>query len=140
MVNELSVSEAIQLSGISRATFYRKFITTGKISIKEKSGGKKYIEFGELLRVCPEAGTNPTETHEQDKKNTLSNDYTRDLLSKNQLLELELKLTKELLTEIREQLRKSDIREADLKLQLAKVQPTPLQIGWIGRLMLKKVW
>lgn len=47
----LSISEAIRQSGVSRSTFYEKYIKQGLISVSE-SNGKKHVDtsevFGEL--------------------------------------------------------------------------------------------
>lgn len=50
----VSISEAIALSGVSRATFYRNFLNKGLISATKDSSGKKKIDTSELLRVFPE--------------------------------------------------------------------------------------
>lgn len=49
----LSISEAIRRSGVSRATFYNKYINAEKnpISVSKDENGKKYIDSSELLRV-----------------------------------------------------------------------------------------
>lgn len=50
----VSISEAIALSGVSRATFYRNFLNKGLISTTKDSAEKKKIDTSELLRVFPE--------------------------------------------------------------------------------------
>lgn len=127
----LTISEAIKYSMVSRATFYRKFIDTGQLSYKTDNDGKKYVEFAELLRVCPNAGTAPIETTENVSTDTVR--YSESL-GKIDLLELEVKFLREQLADTREQLHKSEAREADLKNMLAQVQPKK-QIGWFGRLL-----
>ncbi|MGB1011896.1 MAG: hypothetical protein ACPGVP_19440 [Thiolinea sp.] len=47
----VSISEAIKLSGVSRGTFYRKYLNAGLISATQDHAGKKQIETSELLRV-----------------------------------------------------------------------------------------
>lgn len=49
----LTVSEAIRQSGVSRSTFYAKYVNQGLISVDE-SHGKKFIDTSELLRVFGE--------------------------------------------------------------------------------------
>lgn len=46
----LTVSEAIRQSGVSRSSFYAKYVNQGLISVSEDNG-KKYIDTSELLRV-----------------------------------------------------------------------------------------
>jgi hypothetical protein len=59
----LKVTQAYQLMGIPRATFYRKYIDTGKISISSESDQKKYIDFSELYRVFGERATQSLMRH-----------------------------------------------------------------------------
>lgn len=47
----VSISEAIKLSGVSRGTFYRKYLNEGLISTTQNPTGKKQIDTAELLRV-----------------------------------------------------------------------------------------
>ena len=47
----LSVSEAIRQSGVSRSSFYAKFVNTGKISVSVDEHEKKFIDSSEVLRV-----------------------------------------------------------------------------------------
>ena len=47
----ISISEAIKLSGVSRGTFYRKYLNEGLISTTQDVTGKKQIDTSELLRV-----------------------------------------------------------------------------------------
>ena len=49
----VSISEAIRLSGIGRTTFYSKYINQGLISVTEQQG-KKVIDTSELIRVFGE--------------------------------------------------------------------------------------
>lgn len=50
----VSISEAIELSGVSRATFYRNFLNKGLLSTTKDSADKKKIDTSELLRVFPD--------------------------------------------------------------------------------------
>lgn len=47
----VSISEAIKLSGVSRGTFYRKYLNEGVVSVTKSTDGKKQIDTAELLRV-----------------------------------------------------------------------------------------
>ena len=49
----LTVTEAIRQSGVSRSTFYAKYVKKGIISVNE-SNGSKYVDTSELLRVFGE--------------------------------------------------------------------------------------
>ena len=57
---KLSISEAIRQSGVSRTTFYNRYISKGLISVSVEKG-KKHIDSSELLRVFGEmkGGTTP---------------------------------------------------------------------------------
>src|SRR5690348_5898066 len=47
----LKVTKAYEIMEIPRATFYRKYLDTGKITVSIDSEDKKYIDFSELYRV-----------------------------------------------------------------------------------------
>lgn len=65
----LTISEAIRQSGISRSTFYEKYIRPGKISVSE-SHGKKFIDSSEVLRVFGELkGHTEKDIREQTESN-----------------------------------------------------------------------
>ncbi len=49
----LSITEAIELSGISRSQFYSKYINKGRISKLRDENNKVYIDPAELFRVFP---------------------------------------------------------------------------------------
>ena len=49
----LSITEAIELSGISRSQFYSKYINKGRISKLRDENNKVYIDSAELFRVFP---------------------------------------------------------------------------------------
>ena len=132
----LSITECIQLSMVSRATFYRKYIDTGKISFKTDNSGKKYIEGVELLRAIPDITLSHEETPEPVSVDTVR--YAESL-AKIDLLGLELKLVREQLTDARQQIQDGKEREADLKTLLAQARPPEQkQISWWGRLTGKK--
>jgi hypothetical protein len=48
---KVNISEAIQLSKVSRQTFYSKYLNPGKIATELDHQGKKCIDTAELLRV-----------------------------------------------------------------------------------------
>lgn len=49
---KLTITQAIEQSGISRTHFYTHYIKKGLISVSEDSG-KKFIDSSELVRVFP---------------------------------------------------------------------------------------
>lgn len=66
----LSITQAIEQSGVSRTHFYTHYIKKGLISVSEHNG-KKYIDSSELLRVFPDLATEqPPNNTEQTKLNT----------------------------------------------------------------------
>jgi hypothetical protein len=124
---KFTYQEAMELADVSRATFYR-LINTGKIS-KKSEAGKNYVELAELLRVFPNFGKKSLEnsqnvSHEIEKKQV-----------RIEMLEQEIHF-------LRENLRRADETIELLKEQLREQKPEPeqLQIGWIGRILLKKIW
>lgn len=51
----LRITECVRLSGVSKTTFYKKYINDGIITVSKDSKGHKYIDRAEFLRVFPEA-------------------------------------------------------------------------------------
>ena len=51
---QVSISKAIKLSGVSRSSFYGKYIKQGLISISVDRDGKKQVDTSELVRVFGE--------------------------------------------------------------------------------------
>jgi len=115
-LTRLSITDAINFSQISRATFYRRFLDTGVISIKVDSTGKKYIEATELLRVCPDIKVPQSETSV-----TVSMDNMRQPDTSS--LEVEARL-------LREQLQEYKTREKRLLDQLDKMTSLVLQLEY----------
>lgn len=120
-------SEAIELADVSRATFYR-LINTGKIS-KKTEAGKNYVELAELLRVFPNFGKKSVE-NSQNVSNEIEKKQVRI-----EMLEQEIHFLKE-------NLRRADETNELLAEQLRRQKPEPeqLKIGWVGRILLKKIW
>lgn len=48
---KVSVSEAARIAKISRSYLYRKYITTGKISVEKDREDKPVIDTSEIIRV-----------------------------------------------------------------------------------------
>lgn len=96
----VSISEAIKLAGVSRATFYR-YMDTGKISIQVNGAGKKSVETSEIIRVFGEASKRPEKISADNLKQSVQienvlvkqeNQYLKETLNR---LERELEQTKE---------------------------------------------
>ena len=49
-MTKLTITQAAKQAGISRSTLYKKYITTGVISV-ESVDDKKFIDMSELIRV-----------------------------------------------------------------------------------------
>lgn len=54
--SKLRIAECIKLAGISKTTFYKKYIHGGLISVSKDEHGNKFIDRSELLRIFPHAG------------------------------------------------------------------------------------
>lgn len=89
---KLSITEAIQHSGISRTQFYAKYIKQGLISVSE-SNGKKFIDSSEVLRVFGEL--KPVQVADIPKQSDQDN-----IIQDGELIKL-----------LREQLEKAEQRE-----------------------------
>lgn len=96
----VSISEAIKLAGVSRATFYR-YIDTGKISIQVSGGGKKSVETSEITRVFGDVSKRPEKVSADNLKQSVQienvlvkqeNAHLKEVLNR---LERELEQTKE---------------------------------------------
>lgn len=85
---KVSVSEAARIAGISRSYLYRKYITTGKLSVEKDHEGKPVIDTSEIFRVFGDRQS-------EDNKGSHSDSPIKD--SKIAALEAELRLTRELL-------------------------------------------
>lgn len=90
----VSISEAIRLSGVSRATFYNKYLKQGQVTVSKDEKGKKCIDTAELLRVFGKlSGDEPliqVDSTKNDQKNTIGHDYTA-LRQQIEYLEQQLK-------------------------------------------------
>lgn len=70
----VSISEAIKLSGVSRGTFYRKYLNEGVVSVTKSTDGKKQIDTAELLRVFGQLSAG-NDTKPDNTKNIQSGQY-----------------------------------------------------------------
>lgn len=91
----VTISEAIRLSGVSRSTFYTSYINKGRITVSSDRDGKKCIDTSELLRVFgelkrPSEKTQQNSTSEQHRttdKNSFKLTQKENLQLKQQLEE-----------------------------------------------------
>ena len=88
---KVSISEAIKLSGVSRSSFYGKYIKQGQISISVGHDGKKQVDTSELIRVFGELKSQPSTVHvdtsKESKKNTLGQDEKTEIMLIRQQLQ-----------------------------------------------------
>lgn len=64
----VSISEAAKLAGISRTHLYRKYISTGNISISTSQTGHKEIDTAEIIRIFGHLAGDVTEDTTTEKK------------------------------------------------------------------------
>lgn len=99
----LSMSEAAQMVGLTRPTFYRKVDELG-ISINE-DGGKKRVDVSELIRVFGndfKMNSEPSNTSKNMSMDNATNNNV-DLDTRVAILEAELKMERELRDEIKDE-------------------------------------
>lgn len=88
----LRIAECVRLSGVSKTTFYKKYIGNGLIAVSKDSKGHKYIDRSEFIRVFPDA----FEQSEKDKPlRTKSDDSELIELLKSQINQLNSQLNDE---------------------------------------------
>lgn len=99
----LSMSEAAQMVGLTRPTFYRKVDELG-ISINE-DGGKKRVDVSELIRVFGNDFKMNNEPSNPSKNVSMDNtaNINADLDTRLAILEAELKMERELRDEIKDE-------------------------------------
>ena len=92
----LSITEAIELSGISRSQFYSKYINKGRLSKLRDENNKVYIDPAELFRVFPNIKVDEDNTDCRSKMNILEqqcmlfkqeNTYLKEQIEHYKLLE-----------------------------------------------------
>lgn len=98
----VSISEAIKMAGVSRATFYR-YMETGKISIQVDGRGKKSVETSEIIRVFGEASKRPEKVSGDNLKQSVQ--------IENVLVKQENQHLKEVLNRLEKELEQSKERE-----------------------------
>jgi hypothetical protein len=109
----VSISEAARLVSKSRSTLYKTYIDTGKLSVqKDSATGKPVVDTSELIRVFGQIRTTVNATHATDKKlqhATVKKD------SNISVLEMEVKMLREVLAEKDKRLSEQDGRIQDLQ-------------------------
>ena len=124
----LSISDAIKQSGVSRSSFYAKYVSKGLISVSEDKG-KKYIDTSELLRVFGELKHGQSEDSlGLSKKDNLGLD---DSAKDEQIKLLKQQLEK---SEEREQFYQEQIASLSNRLEAPAIQhkPNPFTRWWRG--------
>ena len=114
---QVSITKAAGLAGISRSTFYRSYINTGKVSVGSDQQGNPVVDTSELLRVF---GVLHDTTEDQDTKGVRdANDPNILVISE---LESELHRVRDILRIREEELHKAEEREQWLRDLLARSQ------------------
>ena len=124
----LSVSEAIRRSGVSRSTFYAKYVNQGLISVSEDKG-KKYIDTSELLRVFGELKGEQSE--DSVKQSVLDTSGSENTAKDEQIALLKQQLEK---AEEREKFYHSQIVSLSSRLEAPIIghKPNPIIRWWRG--------
>ena len=114
---QVSITKAAGLAGVSRSTFYRSYINTGKVSVGSDHQGNPVVDTSELLRVF---GVLHDTTENQDTKGVLDAGDPNILVISE--LESELHRVRDILRIREEELHKAEERELWLRDLLAKSQ------------------
>ena len=116
-MGQVSITKAAGLAGVSRSTFYRSYINTGKVSVGSDHQGNPVVDTSELLRVF---GVLHDTTENQDTKGVReANDPNILVISE---LESELHRVRDILRIREEELHKAEEREQWLRDLLARSQ------------------
>ena len=114
---QVSITKAAGLAGVSRSTFYRSYINTGKVSVGSDHQGNPVVDTSELLRVF---GVLHDTTENQDTKGVLDAGDPNILVISE--LESELHRVRDILRIREEELHKAEEREQWLRDLLARSQ------------------
>lgn len=129
-MSKVSITKAAKLAGISRTTFYEKYIKKGKISISQDSKGQKEVDVSEILRVF---GTLQDDT----KKSAEPNTKIEQVLQSEQvsILQERLKGAEALLREREQELQEYREREKHYRTLLLGVDKTKVKkrFWWFGK-------
>lgn len=114
---QVSVTKAARLAGVSRSTFYRSYINTGKVSVGSDQQGNPVVDTSELLRVFGVLHDTP---ESQDTVGVRDASDPKTLVISE--LESELHRVRDLLRIREEELHKAEERELWLRDLLARSQ------------------
>jgi hypothetical protein len=114
---QVSVTKAAGLAGVSRSTFYRSYINTGKVSVGSDQQGNPVVDTSELLRVF---GVLHDTTESQDTEGVRDANDPKTLVISE--LESELHRVRDILRIREEELHKAEERELWLRDLLARSQ------------------
>lgn len=114
---QVSVTKAAGLAGVSRSTFYRSYINTGKVSVGSDKQGNPVVDTSELLRVF---GVLHDTTESQDTVGVQDASDPKTLVISE--LESELHRVRDILRIREDELRKAEERELWLRDLLARSQ------------------
>ena len=114
---QVSVTKAARLAGVSRSTFYRSYINTGKVSVGSDQQGNPVVDTSELLRVFGVLHDTP---ESQDTVGVRDASDPKTLVISE--LESELHRVRDILRIREEELHKAEERELWLRDLLARSQ------------------
>ena len=114
---QVSVTKAAGLAGVSRSTFYRSYINTGRVSVGSDQQGNPVVDTSELLRVF---GVLHDTTESQDTGGVRDASDPKTLVISE--LESELHRVRDILRIREEELHKAEERELWLRDLLARSQ------------------
>ena len=114
---QVSVTKAAGLAGVSRSTFYRSYINTGRVSVGSDQQGNPVVDTSELLRVF---GVLHDTTESQDTEGVREARDPKTLVISE--LESELHRVRDILRIREEELHKAEERELWLRDLLARSQ------------------
>lgn len=122
---KVNVSEAIKLAGVSRQTFYTKYLSSGIISTEVDHQGKKCIDTSELLRVFGDIKQdNIDKTEDMPNRHVLTPQKDSQVAA----LQVEVQLLRERMADKDDQIRKGEEREQRLMAQVENLTAVIKQI------------
>ena len=126
---KLSISAAAKRAGIARQNLYANYINTGKITVEIDERGNKCIDTAEIIRVFGMLQPEDGDSH-GDKSNRQNMTPSMSLKhdSKNEGLQVEVKLLREQLADKNDQIQEYRQREQRLLDQVDKLTDTIKQI------------
>lgn len=126
MTQQVNLSEAARMTGVSRSTIQRDK-QSGRLSVTTNAKGKPFVSISELIRVYGAI--------EKSDDSRISKAVSDEHLNG---IEKENKLLKKLVDQMEEQLRQSGEREKELLEMLKnapKIEHKPHKKGLLGRIV-----